>query len=261
MLSKLTLWHCTGVRKEGRKVGAMCAQHTFLGFMECEISVWYSWMLALHAAGQFVLFLQLFPIGGEERCEGCWPIRDIIPSQICHEPQTFPVWRKKENDPWCPPDGDDDNNYMGDRGESVSLSIEILPGDYWSIDYAKWYSKTDRRWMLRKQNNLLSHWLNNQSATALVSQPAPLLSPVVWHWPWQVTEVRPATSLWEFRVRLSSFMAALTGVACLACADCQSTTRSTARSSQSQRSLYCQQSSSQSESELMTQQGNLSHRV
>ena len=225
MLSKHTLWHCTGVRKEGRKVGAMCAQHTFLGFMKS--SVWYCWMLALHAAGQFVLFLQLFPIGGEERCEVGWPIRDIIPSQICHEPQTFPVPRKNKR-ALMPAWGL--RMMTGEQRESVSLSIEILPGDYWSIDYAKWYSKTDRRWMLRKQNNLLSHWLNNQSATALVSQPAPLLSPVVWHCPWQVTEVRPATSLWEFRVRLSSFMAALTGVACLACADCQSTTRTNARS-------------------------------
>ena len=59
---------------------------------------------------------------------------------------------------WC---RGDDNNYKDDRGESVSLSIEILPGDYWSIDYAKWYSKTDRRWMLRKQNKLLSHSLKS----------------------------------------------------------------------------------------------------
>ena len=132
----------------------------------------------------------------------------------------------------------------GEQRESVSLSIEILPGDYWSIDYAKWYSKTDRRWMLRKQNNLLSHWLNNQSATALVS----VCSPTVTCCPSSgltgpVTGLRRATtSLWEFRVRLSSFMAALAGVACLACADCQPLPGT----GQSQRSLLCQQSPSQS---------------
>ena len=43
MLSKHTLWHCTGVRKEGRKVGAMCAQHTFLGFMKSLFDIPECW--------------------------------------------------------------------------------------------------------------------------------------------------------------------------------------------------------------------------
>ena len=83
--------------------------------------------------------------------------------------------------------------------------------------------------MLRKQNKLLSHSLNNQSIPVLV-RVCGLLTPVdnvdVQYSPTVIAHLpsyrgTPATSLWEFRGRLSSFMVALAGVACLACADCQ----------------------------------------
>ena len=206
LVSELVLLNClcyqntlrvySGVREEGRKVELRLQHFTPFWASWNPLSVLCSWLVVVHAAGQFVLFLQLFPIGGEERCEDCWPIRDIIHSQICHEPQTFPVEKEITAQivmmiiaRWA----------TGEDRESVSLSIEILPGDYWSIDYAKWYSKTDRRWMLRKQNNLLSHWLNNQSATVLVSACSPSVTCCVC-----LTWAQPATSLWEFTVRLSS---------------------------------------------------------
>ena len=128
-----TLWLYSGVREEGRKVELRLQHFTPFWASWNPLSVLCSWLVVVHAAGQFVLFLQLFPIGGEERCEVCWPIRDIIPSQICHEPQTFPVPRKNKRAL---------RMMTGEQRESVSLSIEILPGDYWSIDYAKWYSMT-----------------------------------------------------------------------------------------------------------------------
>ena len=71
--------------------------------------------------------------------------------------------------------------------------------------------------MLRKQNNLLSHWLNNQCATVLVT----VCSSPLTCCPWSYRGTRGHIFMRVYSQRLSTFMAALAGVASLACAHCQ----------------------------------------
>ena len=75
--------------------------------------------------------------------------------------------------------------------------------------------------MLRKQNNLLSHWLNHQSATALVTACSSSVTCYVVPQPPSYRGTPGYIFMRVYSQRLSTFMAALAGVARLACAHCQ----------------------------------------